>query len=267
MSTKIRMKKRFGQHFLMEERTRHRIVEYANITDRDTVLEVGAGTGNLTSDIKDKAGKVIAVEKDRDFVEILRKRFSNDKNVAIIEGDILKVDLPHYNKVVSTPPYNISSKLIFLLLDRYYEIIVITLQKDFAERLVAKPGSKDFGRITLMVEYKAHVELLESISRNEFYPKPKVDSAIVKIVSKEDIDDFTELDSFKEFVRILFTQRRKNLRKVVIHYLKFKFGMDADRIISNIKLFDKRVYELSADEFKTLFRQILAQIEKIDRKS
>lgn len=267
LSIKIHAKKRLGQHFLLNQRIMCEIVDYANVKNNDTILEVGAGTGNLTSIIKDKAGEVIAVEKDSHLVELLKKKFQKVQNIHIIEGDILDIELPYFNKVVSTPPYNISSKLIFLLLNMDYEVIVLALQKDFAERLVAKPGSKDYGRLTVMVECKAKVELLGSISKNDFYPKPKVDSAIVRIIPKKKSEDVFELESFKEFVQILFSQRRRKLRKVIIHYLKMKSYENIELIIASINIIDKRVYQLSVDEFKYLFMDITKQIKKIDKKT
>ena len=113
----VRIKKKLGQHFLTNEETKHRIVNYADIINKNIVLEIGAGTGDLTSIIKEKAMKVIAVEKDKDLVKILKGRFSNESKVEVIEGDILKIDLPQYDKIVSTPPYNISSKLILGILN------------------------------------------------------------------------------------------------------------------------------------------------------
>lgn len=267
MSAKIYAKKKLGQHFLLNQRIMYEIVDYANIKNNDTILEVGAGTGNLTSVIKDKAGEVMAVEKDSLLVELLKNKFQSVKNIHIIEGDILDIELPYFNKVVSTPPYNISSKLIFLLLNTDYEVIVLALQKDFAERLVAKPGTKDYGRLTVMVECKANVELLGSISKNDFHPKPKVDSAIVRIIPKKKPEDVLELESFKEFVQILFSQRRRTLRKVIIHYLKIKSYENVELIITNINIIDKRVYQLSVDEFKHLFMDITKQIKKIDKKT
>jgi len=267
LSVKIHAKKRLGQHFLLNQRIMCEIVGYANVKNNDTILEVGAGTGNLTSIIKDKAGEVIAVEKDSRLVGLLKKKFQSVQNIHIIEGDILDIGLPYFNKVVSTPPYNISSKLIFLLLDTDYEVIVLALQKDFAERLVAKPGSKDYGRLTVMVECKAKVELLGSISKNDFYPKPKVDSAIVRIIPKKKSEDVFELESFKEFVQILFSQRRRKLRKVIIHYLKMKSYENVEPIIASINTIDKRVYQLSVDEFKYLFMDITKQIKKVEKKT
>lgn len=262
----IRLKKKLGQHLLLNDEVRHRIVDYANISDKNIVLEIGAGTGDLTSTIKERARKVIAIEKDKDLVNILKERFSNESNVEIIEGDVLKIDLPHYDKSVSTPPYNISSKLIFLLLNRECERIIITLQKEFAERLIARPGSRNYGRLTVMTECKAKVKLLEYISKSNFYPQPKVDSAIVSIFPRKDVNNFVKNELFNEFVRILFSQRRKRVRKVIFHYLKSKFGDDANRIFLSLKLADKRVYELSKSDFKNLFQETINRVNIIEKK-
>ena len=263
----VRIKKKLGQHFLTNEGTKHRIVNYADIINKNIILEIGAGTGDLTSIIKEKAMKVIAVEKDKELVKILKRRFSNESKVEVIEGDILKIDLPQYDKIVSTPPYNISSKLIFLLLVRECERIVITLQKEFAERLVARPGSRNYGRITVMTGCKAKVDLLEYIPKSDFYPQPKVDSAIVSIFPRKITDDLINNDCFIEFLRILFTQRRKRVRKVVSHYLQNKFVDNAKLISSSIKLPEKRVYELSMSEFKNIFQEIINHVSINELKS
>ena len=250
----IKLKKKFGQHFLINEKIKHKIIEYADISKKDVILEIGAGIGSLTTPLCKNARKVIAIEKDGELVDFLRNIFSNEKKVKIIEGDVLKIKLPKANKIVSTPPYNISSELIFLLLDHGFKTIVLVLQKEFARRLVSKPGSKNFGRLTVMVRYKGEVELLEYVSKENFYPVPKVDSAIVRIVPRKDIPKLVYDDLFNDFVRELFSQRRKKTRKVISSFMEKKFGGYSKKIILPNKLEEKRVYELSNNEIMSLFR-------------
>ena len=125
------------------------MISYASVTEDDVVLEVGAGLGFLTQLLSHECKRVIAVEVDPKLITILREQLHGLQNVDLTEGDILKVSVPSFNKVVSTPPYSISSPLLFLLLERKFECAVLTFQKEFAERLAAYVGSKDYGRLTV----------------------------------------------------------------------------------------------------------------------
>jgi 16S rRNA (adenine1518-N6/adenine1519-N6)-dimethyltransferase len=245
-------KKRLGQNFLTDKRWLEKIASYAEISPDDIVLEVGPGLGGLTQLLQTKAKKVITVEKDPVLVEFLSRKFLNNPKVEIITGDILKIDLPDYNKVVATPPYNISSKLLFLLLRRRCQTIILALQKEFAERLVAKPGTKDYGRLTVMIAHKARAEILDHISRDAFNPRPKVDSAIIKVTladTKKGIDE----EPFVDVVRGLFTQRRRTLRVSLKHYLRDK-TQSFPKEIYELGILDKRVFQLSVEEFEEIAR-------------
>lgn len=245
-------KKRFGQNFLIDKRWLEKITSYAEISPDEIVLEVGPGLGGLTQLLQTKAKKVIAVEKDPALVEFLSRKFLNNPKVEIITGDILKIDLPDYSKVVATPPYNISSKLLFLLLRRRCQTIILALQKEFAQRLVAKPGTKDYGRLTVMIAHKARAEILDYISRDAFNPRPKVDSAIIKVTlgdTKEGIDE----EPFVDVVRGLFTQRRRTLRVSLKHYLRDR-TQSFPKEIYELGILDKRVFQLSVEEFEEIAR-------------
>ncbi len=136
-------KKRLGQNFIVNSDILRRLVSRASMTKNDIVLEVGAGLGFLTPLLSRDCKKVIAVEVDPKLVRILKEQLRGLENVDLIEGDILKVSLPPFNKVVSAPPYSISSPLLFRLLERKFDLAVLILQKEFAERLAASVGSRD----------------------------------------------------------------------------------------------------------------------------
>jgi len=247
-------RKRLGQNFLTDKRSLERIVSYAEITQDDVVLEIGPGLGALTELLQTKAKKIIAVEKDPELVKFLRERLQNNPKIEIVEGDILRIPLPEYDKVVSTPPYNISSKLLFLLLGRRYQTIVLALQKEFAERLVAKPDTREYGRLTIMAAHKAHTEILGDIPREFFKPRPKVDSAIVKITPKKSYRTIDE-KLFADLVRGLFTQRRRKLRSSLKRYIQQRFH-SLPTEVSDLDIPDKRVYQVSVEEFEKLTREL-----------
>ncbi len=208
---------RLSQHFLIDERIAERQIKYANLNENDIVLEIGAGNGILTKKIA-KIAKVIAIEIDRRFVEKLKKI----RNVEVINADILKIDLNEieFNKVISNLPYHISSPITFKLLEKKFELGILMYQKEFAERMVAKAGSKNYSRLSVMVYYKADCELLEYVPKEAFRPIPKVDSCIVKIVPIGKRFNVNE-KLFEKVVRILFSHRRKKIKNALKHEVPY----------------------------------------------
>jgi dimethyladenosine transferase len=205
------------QHFLMDEHVLRRMADYAEIRKGEKILEIGAGTGNLTSFLVAKGGKVYAIEKDRDLFKMLEDEFSSS-NCEIICGDALKMDLPDFDRVVSNLPYSISSGMTFKILEHNFSMGILTYQLEFARRLLGAVGSRDYGRLTIGVSYRATVEFLEKVSKGAFYPVPKVDSAIVRMVPGEPTFHFTgEANEkfFFKFVNAVFTQRRKKLKNAM----------------------------------------------------
>jgi 16S rRNA (adenine1518-N6/adenine1519-N6)-dimethyltransferase len=196
-----------GQHFLVDRRIIERIADYANLNSRDRVLEIGPGTGNLTEILSARAFHVTAVEVDRTLASGLLDRFPN---VDVICGDALRIDLPEYNKVVSNLPYQISSKITFRLLGSPFELAVLMYQKEFAERMVAHVGTKDYGRLTLSVWYYSSPEILEYVPKSAFRPRPRVESAIVKLLPKIKRPPVDET-LFLDLLRGLFGTRRKTV--------------------------------------------------------
>lgn len=249
---RLAAKKRLGQHFLVDRSIVTKLLNHARVGAQDIVLEVGPGRGALTSALARTALKVIAVEKDRWLAEELRRRFQDNERVQIIEGDVLKIRLPRFDVVVSTPPYNISSKLILMLLKSDFKSATMILQREFAERIAAVSGTREYGRLSVMFAHKGEVELLDNVSRNCFRPVPKVDSAIVRIEPKVSSSTLDSEPLFEEMVRGLFTQRRRNLRKAMGHFLEGRLGEKSWHVVSRLSLPAKRVYELSVSEFERL---------------
>jgi 16S rRNA (adenine1518-N6/adenine1519-N6)-dimethyltransferase len=252
-------KKRLGQHFTVNSDVLQRLVYHASITKDDIVLEVGAGLGFLTQLLSSKCKKVIAVEVDPKIVSFLRKQLRSLQNVDLIEGDILKVSLPPFNKVVSAPPYSISSPLLFRLLERNFDWAVLILQKEFAERLAASVGSKDYGRLTVTIYYRADVELLDYVPRTMFYPPPDVDSMMVRLKPRGSPFQVDDEETFFELVRTLFTQRNKKVRNALIPFLRKRGinGKEAVELADSTIYSAKRVRELAPEDFGILTNELL----------
>lgn len=225
----IKPRKRFGQHWLKSQIALENIITAAHLKREDRVLEIGPGTGILTERILPLVDRVLAVEIDRELCEFLRNKFANFSNFLLVEGDFLAQDLSsllientsslEYNKVVANIPYYITSPIIEKLLGtiskpspKQLESIVLLIQKEVAERLVAKPGNKNYGALTLKVKYLADCEIVCKVPAKAFYPPPKVDSVVVKITPRK-IDNPPRNPSFLERIIIMgFAGRRKMLR-------------------------------------------------------
>ncbi len=213
----IRLDKEQGQSHLVDEGVLKRIVDYGQISSSDVVLEIGPGIGNLTSFLVERAARVIAVEKDVRLARILRERFRDESNLRIKNKDVLNIDLPDFDKVVSNLPYSISSPITFKLLERGFDTGVLTYQKEFAERLTAEPGSPNYSRLTVNVYYQGEAEILEDIPRSAFIPEPEVRSSIIRIKTRENPFEVNNEKRFLSTVRGAFQHRRQKIRNSLYH--------------------------------------------------
>jgi 16S rRNA (adenine1518-N6/adenine1519-N6)-dimethyltransferase len=248
--------RRLGQNFLVDKAARDLIVNSADLRRSDTVLEVGPGRGFLTEALIARAGKVIAIEKDPRLAQLLKRKHGRSRRLSIIEGDVLEAKLPRFDKVVCSPPYYISSRLVLLLISKRFSRAVLTLQKEFAVRLAAKPGSADYGRITVMVQHKSSVELAGLIRKESFRPVPRVDSAVVVIQRKRPEVPVKSEKLFGDVVRFLFTQRRKRAKKVLRQYLETLGRGDATiQTVPHLPP-DVRVFQLTVSDFERLSNEI-----------
>ncbi|MDD5644685.1 MAG: 16S rRNA (adenine(1518)-N(6)/adenine(1519)-N(6))-dimethyltransferase RsmA [bacterium] len=214
--------KRFGQHFLIDANIAGKIVNALELSAEDRVLEIGGGLGALTSVILSKGCALEVCEIDRKISGILESRFSSEGNFRLIKGDFLDykfriADSKKY-KVISNLPYYLTSSIIFTLIEARRNIsdAVLVMQKEMAERLVAKPSTPEYGAITVKVNLFCSAKKIFDISRNVFYPKPEVESAAVKFFFPETANYYVEDAVF--FDRLLkrgFSQRRKQLRKIM----------------------------------------------------
>jgi len=249
------MRRRLGQHFLIDEKILDRMVRYGEVTRDDVVLDVGAGRGELTARLAERAHKVIAVELDRELAEEARRRLKDYDNVEFLVGDILKLKPTGFNKVVSNPPYNISTRLLEWLIGEDAERMVLTLQREFASKLVAKPGSTKYLYISFLSNLLYEPSIVEFIPRNLFRPMPKVDSAIVLMRRRESVRKLDE--DVKRFVKFLFTRRRQMLRRVLRDLAKEeKLAVDLTEVLGD-ELMSRRVYQLTPSQLLSVSEKFL----------
>lgn len=218
----IRPRRRFGQHFLVSQRALDLIMEAANLSPADSVLEIGAGLGTLTVALAERAGSVTAVELDAALIPPLQMAAGHRPNVHIVQGDILELmeeGLPSsFSKVVANLPYNIASLLIVRFLEAPLGLsrMVLTVQREVAARLAASPGGKDYGALTVAVQYRAGVTVVGRVPPTAFYPPPDVESAIVRMdVRPQPAVAVADERGFFAVVRAAFGQRRKTLRNAL----------------------------------------------------
>lgn len=254
----ISPRRRLGQNFVVSSALLERLVAHASLRSGDVVLEVGAGLGFLTRLLAERCRRVIAVEVDHRLAGALRGQVRGLPNVDLVEGDILTAPVPGFDKLVSTPPYSISSPLLFWLLERRFDCAVLTFQSEFAARLAAPVGGGDYGRLTVAAYYLAEVELLDRVSREAFYPPPEVDSTIVRLRPREPPFPVEDREAFFELVRVLFSQRNRKVRKAVLPLLRSR-GMargDAAGLADSLPFRDRRVRELAPEDFGALSGEV-----------
>jgi 16S rRNA (adenine1518-N6/adenine1519-N6)-dimethyltransferase len=204
----------------------------------------------------DKCKGVIAVEADTELTTILRRQLSHFLNVKVIEGNVLQVNIPQFNKIVSIPPYNISSRLLLWILNLKFDSAVLVFQREFANRLAASVGNRNYGSLTVLTYFHAEVELLDDVPKSMFYPPPKVDSVITRLTPRGSRSIKLKNEAaFKKIVQMLFTQRNKKVRTAVLSYLKHVRILskeEACKVAGTLPFRDKRVRDLAPEDFGAL---------------
>ena len=237
-----RPKKQLGQNFLVNPEALEIILAAGELTDTDTVIEIGAGLGCLTDVLARRAKRVIAVEVDELLYKALAAQFATDSHVHLLNADILKLELdlllsdgtetvpnpfkadgtetvPTTFKVIANLPYSITTPILWKLLDYHKQIhsCVLMTQKEVAERIVAEPGGKDYGALTIGVTYRTDATLIATLSPENFYPAPKVDSALLKLTMRQHPKVKVENEEFFfKVVRTAFRTRRKMLKNTLV---------------------------------------------------
>ncbi|MEM0467213.1 MAG: 16S rRNA (adenine(1518)-N(6)/adenine(1519)-N(6))-dimethyltransferase RsmA [Candidatus Thermoplasmatota archaeon] len=239
------VRRKLGQHFLVDHNVVQRELHYATLSPRDCVLEIGAGHGALTYALAQQAGSVIAVEIDPILVLELQKNLPS--NVQLIQNDILKLDLstlPRFNKIVANLPFHISSPFTFKIIQYPFEKAIFIYQKDFARRMVAHPGTKEYSRLTVGIYYACLCRILEVVPKRCFSPQPKVDCCIVELVPRQKPAFSLKNEAFFfELTRQLFSYRRKKIKTILEQ--KYCFT-------PNVAFLDERVENITPEQIAEL---------------
>jgi len=269
----IRLNKSLGQNFLTDETIVNRIVDTANVGKDDLVIEIGPGIGSMTVRLAEKAGQVIAVEIDKHLIPILRDNLKSFDNVRIINKDVLKVSFGKSEeddidikpddgkfssvKVVANLPYYITTPIIMKLLENNpgIDTMVFMVQKEVAQRMVAKPGSKDYGALSVAVQYRSDAKIAFDVPPHCFVPQPDVYSTVVRLdILKEPLVKLKDEDLFFKIVKAAFGQRRKTLVNAIYNSGAFSKSKDElAEILHSIGINEKQRGEtLSIEQFALL---------------
>lgn len=253
---RILPKKSLGQNFMIEPAFFSRMTDSVSLGKNDIVLDMGAGLGFLTRFLANKCKAVLAVEADPTIECLLREQLTDLSNVKVIAGNVLKIAVSSFNKVVSIPPYNISSHLLLWLFNKRFDSASFIFQREFADRLVAPTRSEEYGLLTVFSYYYVTAEFLDTVPKFAFYPQPKVDSIIVSLKPRGN-RPFALKDeaSFRHLVQSLFTQRNRKVRNAISPYLKDVYSMSketAAKTAQALPFHDKRVRELTPEDFGVL---------------
>lgn len=250
------------QHFLVDDRVLDRLPKFAlefedfHGKSPGHVLEIGGGTGALTDRLLAIADHVTVIERDPDLAAFLLEEFSDAVGtdaLSVVEGDALDVELPAFDVSVSNLPYGPSSELAFRLLPRH-KPLVLTFQKEFAERMAADPGTDEYGRLSVTAGHYADVEVVEIVPAEAFDPKPRVESAVVRTTPREPDYDVPDDEFFMDFLKAVFTQRRKTMRNAIRNTAHISGLGDPDAVVerADADLMSKRAGTVPPETFADL---------------
>ncbi len=263
--------KRYGQNFLTDVNIIEKILDGAEVTKEDYILEIGPGIGTLTQYLCERAAFVLAVEIDKHLIPILDETLADYSNVTVLNKDILRMsigdelakitDKPF--KVIANLPYYITSEIVMNLLENYLpvESITVMVQKEVAERMVAPPGKKDYGSLSVAVQYYSRPEIITVVPKTVFIPQPKVESCVIKLNVLDKPPVQTEKDDFFKVVRASFSMRRKT----ILNCLSAGLEMDKKEVQEILQRSNvdpvRRGETLSLEEFATVANKYRAFID------
>jgi 16S rRNA (adenine1518-N6/adenine1519-N6)-dimethyltransferase len=254
-------KKFLGQNFLVDDNISKKIVRQLELKATDTVLEIGPGQGALTKNLAGFCKNYIAVEIDKNITESLKEKFG-DKG-KILNEDFLKYDLTKIKKpikIIGNLPYNIASEILFKLFDNREKIqsAVLMVQKEFARRLVSSPNSKEYGIMSVQTQVFSKPKILFNVPPTVFFPKPKVESSVIKLDFSKNDYELLSRDSFKILVRTAFGKRRKTLKNSLKDLFE-KIGLDFDELDLFFN-FSKRAENLCVADYVRLANLIFTRV-------
>jgi 16S rRNA (adenine1518-N6/adenine1519-N6)-dimethyltransferase len=250
------MKARHDQHFLIDPSAVERIASLVDVQDRE-VLEVGPGNGALTQALLNHGATVHAVELDGELCEGLHDRFRDEiagGRLTVTHGDASRCGLPGFSIVVSNLPYSVSSKITFRLLEHGFDVAVLMYQMEFAKRMAAPAGTKDCGRLSVMVQTYATVQQCFTLPPNCFSPRPQVHSTVVKIVPRPPIFFIRDTRRYADVVRAFFSHRRKTVRNCLKRSSGMLESAWVQRVIAGLpdEILSSRPEELFLEDFATI---------------
>src|SRR3990172_6330129 len=250
-----RPRKGLGQHFLVDARVAARQIDHARVTRDDVVMEIGPGLGVLTRGLVARARKVVAIEADRVLAAYLRDEIPE---AEIVHGDALKVEWPPFDVMASNLPYRISSPLTFRLLATPFDRAVLMYQWEFARRMVAKPATPDYSRLSVGVYVRSACELLERVPRNAFHPQPRIDSALVRLEPRPSPFPISDPETYDAVVDALFEHRRKTVENGLrLAWADFAPSRNAlEPVLADLPFRGRRVEELRPEDIALLAEAI-----------
>jgi len=268
---RLSLKKRFGQNFLIDKNIANYIVSLLNLDPNDRVIEIGPGLGAITLLLAEKSKQVVTFEIDRGVCRVLKDilRVFDIKNVTLINEDFLKLSdrsrstISGYNKMVSNFPYSSGQKMVIKAVEKLPQIkrIVGTLQREVAERFVATRGSKNYGFISVWVQFLSDIDVRRIISPGSFYPRPVVESSVVEITPK--LPESMELENIKKFIKCCFSNKRKSLvnnivscKDVQLDYGKFRKEVLLKKIKELFGDENIRAEQLMIKDFKKMYEYL-----------
>ncbi len=273
----------FGQNFLVDLNLQRVLLDAAELGPDDVVLEVGTGTGSLTVLMADKAAAVVTVEIDRQLSQLAGEELLGVDNVTMMQADALK-NKNHLNpdmldvvaekldavegrrlKLVSNLPYNVATPIIsnMMTLDRPPDLMVVTIQKELADRIVASPGNKDYGALSIWLQSQCRVEIVRAMPPSVFWPRPKVHSAIIRLTTDEALRSrIPDREFFHTFVRSMFFHRRKFLRSELLSAFKKRLGKpEVDAILAKMAMApDARAEQLDVETMLALCETVRSEL-------
>lgn len=268
----VQLKKSESQHILVNNNLIDVIIDKAKIKHTDIVLEIGAGTGNITMKLLPKTKKVIAYEKDKKLANEIQNKLYTQKllkaKLHLIQDNVLENNLPHFDKCISNIPFNISLPIILKLMNSHFKNAFILVQKEFADRLTSRPGSKDYSRLSVIVQLFAKVECVLKVKKNNFIPQPKVDTCFIKIEPKVPRPSL-DLTEFDNLLKICFSRKNKTLmsnlktpqmKKYIENSINCtNFDNQITSILDKLNYKNERPIKMSIEKYVSLFLEFKNQ--------